>query len=156
MNKKHAQSTLEYIMIIVTVLAAVTVMIPYVFRGVNAYMRSWEVSVQEARHDVGQEVSAWIIDGAEAPPPPECDYDTPEQCNNNSECQWAVLLDCSSSCSAEESGCVPAGCPADYHPGFPGNPCDCDGMHEVGFGECCEYIGSVWGWTQDCIACCPN
>lgn len=46
----RAQSTLEFIMIIILVLAGVIVMGPYVIRSVNAYLRSWEVSSEQARN----------------------------------------------------------------------------------------------------------
>ncbi len=47
----RAQSTLEFIMITILVLAGIVVMGPYVIRSVNAYMRSWEISAEQAQHD---------------------------------------------------------------------------------------------------------
>ncbi|MCX5681549.1 MAG: hypothetical protein NT079_04645 [Candidatus Omnitrophica bacterium] len=44
-----AQSTLEFMMIIILVIAGVVVMGPYVIRSVNAYMRSWEIAADQAR-----------------------------------------------------------------------------------------------------------
>lgn|GEM_PF-650035 len=46
----RAQSTLEFIMIIILVLAGVVVMGPYVIRSINAYLHSWEVASSQARN----------------------------------------------------------------------------------------------------------
>jgi len=46
----RAQSTLEFMMIIILVLAGIFVMGPYVIRSVNAYLHSWEVSSEQARN----------------------------------------------------------------------------------------------------------
>ena len=59
-------------MILIAVIASIMVMGPYVLRGVNAYMRSWEISAQEARHDIGQEVPAWAVEETPPPPPDPC------------------------------------------------------------------------------------
>ncbi len=49
---KKAQTTLEYAMIIMLVILSIVVMGPYVIRSVNAHMRSWEVSTDQARDDM--------------------------------------------------------------------------------------------------------
>jgi hypothetical protein len=52
----RAQSTLEFIMILILVIAGIFVMGPYVIRSVNAYMRSWEISASQLRHSPQQQV----------------------------------------------------------------------------------------------------
>ena len=122
-------------MILIAVIASIMVMDPYVLRGVNAYMRSWEISAQEARHDIGQEVPAWIIENPANPPPLNCsDFDDnpsnchvygcnwltyyrPAACNPENSCksddQIAQLGGCDWShgnlCCIAEAGC-PFGC----------------------------------------------
>lgn len=58
----RAQSTLEFIMILILVIAGIFVMGPYVIRSVNAYMRSWEISADQAKHDPGVTIEPWEID----------------------------------------------------------------------------------------------
>lgn len=53
-NKFYAQSTLEFIMLLILVLAGIFVMGPYVIRSVNAYMRSWEVAVDQSKQSLAQ------------------------------------------------------------------------------------------------------
>jgi len=97
MEKKCAQSTLEYIMVIVAVIASIMVMGPYVFRGVNAYMRSWEISAEQAQHDTSARIESWEVPGAEPPPPPPppsitcSDYNNDESlCCSYQECLWVT------------------------------------------------------------------
>ncbi|MDD3374198.1 MAG: hypothetical protein PHY73_00550 [Candidatus Omnitrophica bacterium] len=86
MNKKNAQSPLEYIMIIIAVIASITAMGPYVIRGVNAYMRSWEISAEQTQRDTRARLNAWEVPGAEPPLSVECGYFSTDQ----SGCKAAV------------------------------------------------------------------
>lgn len=56
-----AQSTLEFIMLLILVIAGIFIMGPYVVRAVNAYMRSWEASVEQSKHSMVQ-IPPWEID----------------------------------------------------------------------------------------------
>lgn len=156
MNKKRAQSTLEYIMIIVAVLTAIAVMMPYVYRGVNAYMRSWEISAQEARHDVGVKVPVWMIDGVlpPPPPPPDCDYTTVTPCNADPDCKWQVHLysQPDGSCKQLAGYCHHNVCSAGFHPGGILNPCECEDISAM----CCTSGPFGLEWTNQCLACSPN
>lgn len=55
-----AQSTLEFIMLLILVLAGIFVMGPYVVRAVNAYMHSWESSADQSNSMV--QIPPWELD----------------------------------------------------------------------------------------------
>jgi len=81
----HAQSTLELIMVIILVLAGIFVMGPYVIRSVNAYMHSWELSVDQANSNPNVEVEAWEVPGSATPPPPPLDCSSFD--DNSGDCE---------------------------------------------------------------------
>lgn len=89
----QAQSTLELIMVIILVLAGIFVMGPYVVRSVNAYMRSWEISVDQANNNPNVKLNPWEVPGSTTPSPPSvsCSYFN----NNSGDCDINNgLLDC--------------------------------------------------------------
>lgn len=89
----RAQSTLELIMVIILVLAGIIVMGPYVIRGVNAYMRSWEIAVDQANSNPNVEINPWEVPGSTTPTPPTLDCSSFE--NNSGDCEVNNgLLDC--------------------------------------------------------------
>jgi hypothetical protein len=69
----HAQSTLELIMVIILVLAGIFVMGPYVIRSVNAYMHSWELSVDQANSNPNVALDSSEVPGGVPPPSPTCE-----------------------------------------------------------------------------------
>jgi len=77
----RAQSTLEFIMIIILVLTGIFVMGPYVIRSVNAYMHSWEISAEQARNNPNVQLNPWEMPGG-PPPPPTCATDC-SACDEN-------------------------------------------------------------------------
>ena len=92
-NTARSQSTLEFIMIIILVLAGVIVMGPYVIRSVNAYMRSWEISASQSKQDLSVRIQPWELPGGPPPPTLTCgDYDNSSSdctANNGSlDCTW--------------------------------------------------------------------
>ena len=64
----RAQSTLEFIMILILVLAGILVMGPYVIRSVNAYMRSWEISAEQTKHNPNVALLPQDLDPNISPP----------------------------------------------------------------------------------------
>ncbi len=118
----QAQSTLELIMVIILVLAGIFVMGPYVVRSVNAYMRSWEISVSQANSNPNVALDPSEIPGSVPPPPPpiHCNlYSNPTDCGSHSECMWVLEHDCAycgqpgEYCDLYQSFCAdndPSGC----------------------------------------------
>lgn len=93
----QAQSTLELIMVIILVLAGIFVMGPYVVRSVNAYMRSWEISVSQANSNPNVALNPSEIPGSVPPPPPTCSqFDASQSlCEANDgtlDCTWKITV----------------------------------------------------------------
>jgi hypothetical protein len=89
----RAQSTLEFIMIIILVLAGVMVMGPYVLRSVNAYMRSWELSADQAKNNPTVIIQPWELPDGPPPPPScatDCEYCTQADCRAP-KCMWRIV-----------------------------------------------------------------
>lgn len=89
-----AQSTLEFMMITLLVLAGIMVMGPYVLRGVNAYMRSWELSADQARNNPTVIIQPWEVPGG-GTPPATCETDCsicqgPNECSTNNSCTFVT------------------------------------------------------------------
>lgn len=115
----RAQSPLEFMMIIILVILGVVVMGPYVIRSVNAYMRSWEISVAQANHNPNVMLAPWEVSGGSpSPPPTECTSHNDSDSCENAKCIWvatwtppgtAIKVNC-----VEHGECVnPGGSPAD-------------------------------------------
>ncbi|MFA6379310.1 MAG: hypothetical protein WCX16_05990 [Candidatus Omnitrophota bacterium] len=130
----RAQSTLEFMMIIILVLAGVVIMGPYVIRSVNAYMRSWENAASQAQSNPSVVLEPWEIPGGPPPPPPPtCEdfEDNPSDCEMNNgqlDCTWVqrwyssgdpnqpcwVVEDCAETANLEAG----IDCQASWHPGI--------------------------------------
>jgi len=97
----RAQSTLEFIMIIILVLAGIVVMGPYVIRSVNAYMKSWETSSSQARHDTTTAITPWQFDPNSIIP---CDFVNCDASSNNiGICNTSISSACTS--TTEKARC---------------------------------------------------
>lgn len=122
----NAQSTLEFIMILILVLAGIVVMGPYVIRSVNAYMRSWEISADQARHSPLVQLNPATSSS--------CGNGICEPGESNSNC----IQDCPSFCGNSfcDVGETDANCPQD---------CGCPSFHSEG--ACCAHFsdkGCIW------------
>ncbi|HOD12860.1 MAG TPA: hypothetical protein PLO93_03820 [Candidatus Omnitrophota bacterium] len=107
----QAQSTLELIMVIILVLAGIFVMGPYVVRSVNAYMRSWEISVSQANSNPNVALNPSEIPGSVPPPPPTCSQFSGSQglCETNDgtlDCTWKTVVNHSGGSCFTTTYCV--------------------------------------------------
>lgn len=121
-----AQSTLEFIMLLILVLAGIFVMGPYVIRSVNAYMRSWEIAASDAQHKLVS-ASQFSVCGNGVCEPGENNFNCPADCYcGNGTCDPGESYPSCADCPPPPSFCQThacADCPVWNSQGYANNIC---------------------------------
>lgn len=152
LSKKHAQSIVEYTMIIILVASGIVLTGGYVIRSVNAQFKSWEDSVDDSINDPMTQIPLADLGPLPTPscfcPPTYRDVDCGER-------------DCLPTQMAKIKECVPQGCDPDFVEDsicVDDSRCyECIGTIPDNAGECDGYGEGLSGsWDITLVDTCPG